>query len=59
MPYKVEAICPKCRENHIVIIQGEWKGNGILRRYCQTCRRKKDLQQYMKVIPLRGVTFAR
>ncbi len=33
---KIECICPKCRQRHIMNLY--WIGRGTPRKYCPTCR---------------------
>lgn len=53
MGCRVEAICPNCGKEYIALLPWEWKGRGILKRYCPTCRRG-DFQRGVKEMPLRG-----
>lgn len=38
MSYKVEAVCPNCRKSYKTVIQFEWKGRGVLRKFCKGCK---------------------
>ena len=33
---KVECICPKCGQRHVVVFN--WIGRGTPRKYCQSCK---------------------
>jgi len=42
--FKVKAICPGCRKTYMARMEYEWKGRGVVRVYCPSCKKNRRSQ---------------